>query len=69
MARTRPHDFMPHDLWLTGGRRESRFYLTLKSASAIPLKDFDPGDYTLVISVNDAVTGETAIAEADFSVR
>ena len=37
--------------------------------SAIPLKDFDPGDYTLVISVNDAVTGETAIAEADFSVR
>ena len=37
--------------------------------SALPLKGFDPGDYTLVISVNDAVAGETAIAEADFRVR
>lgn len=37
--------------------------------SAIPLEGFDPGDYTLVISVNDAVAGEIATAEADFSVR
>ena len=37
--------------------------------SAIPLKDFAPGDYKLVIAVNDSVSGETAIAEADFSVR
>ncbi len=37
--------------------------------SAIPLKDFEPGDYTLVVSVSDAVAGETATAETDFSVR
>ena len=37
--------------------------------SAIPLKGFDPGDYTLVVSVSDEVAGETATTEADFSVR
>lgn len=37
--------------------------------SAIPLKDFEPGDYTLVISVSDEVAAEIAIAEANFSVR
>ena len=37
--------------------------------SAIPLKGFEPGDYTLVISVSDEVAGETATAEASFGVR
>jgi len=38
-------------------------------SSAIPLKDFIPGDYTLVISVTDEVAGETATAEVNFLVR
>jgi len=37
--------------------------------SAIPLQDFEPGDYTLSISVKDAVAGETAVAEEAFSIR
>ena len=37
--------------------------------SAIPLKDFIPGDYTLVITVTDEVAAQTATAEANFRVR
>lgn len=37
--------------------------------SAIPLKDFIPGDYTLVIEVTDQVSGKTATAEEGFQVR
>ena len=37
--------------------------------SAIPLKDFIPGDYALVITVTDEVAAQTATAQADFRVR
>ena len=37
--------------------------------SAIPLKDFIPGDYTLLITVTDEVAAQSATAQANFRVR
>jgi tRNA A37 threonylcarbamoyladenosine synthetase subunit TsaC/SUA5/YrdC len=37
--------------------------------SAIPLKDFSPGNYTLVVAVTDQVVPKTVTAEMAFQVR
>jgi hypothetical protein len=37
--------------------------------SAIPLKDFTPGDYALVITLTDQVTSETKTAQESFRVK
>jgi hypothetical protein len=37
--------------------------------SAIPLKDFTPGDYTLAIALTDEVASETATVQQSFRVK
>ena len=36
---------------------------------AIPLKDLDPGDYSLEVKVLDRSTGQTLAIDADFTVK
>jgi hypothetical protein len=38
-------------------------------ASAIPLKDFDPGRYSLTVQVTDRIVSRTVSAEIPFEVR
>jgi hypothetical protein len=37
--------------------------------SAIPLKDFTPGDYTLVIALSDEIAKATAAVQESFRVK
>jgi hypothetical protein len=37
--------------------------------SSIPLKDFTPADYSLIVKVTDEVTGESITKDAPFTVQ